>query len=66
MSGNHNSGRKPKWLTIEKFEEFEERFSKFLGNDFHHLKGEVKLIKLIAIGISITVVAKMLIDFLWG
>ena len=36
MAGNHNSGRKPHYLTIERFE-------KFLGNDFFHLKVETRV-----------------------
>ena len=31
MAGNHNSGRKPKYVTIEVF-------NKFLTNDFTHLR----------------------------
>ena len=34
MAGNHNSGRKPKYLTIKRFEEF-------INNDFWHIKQEV-------------------------
>lgn len=49
MSGNHNSGRRPKYLTVERFE-------KFLGNDFKHLNADVKLhrkLLLIILGVVI-------------
>lgn len=35
MGGNHNSGRKAKYLTVERFE-------KFLSNDWYHLQQRVK------------------------
>lgn len=40
MAGNHNSGRKPKYLTIEAFEQFR-------NNDFFHLKVEVRTASII-------------------
>lgn len=56
MAGNHNSGRKPKYLTVERFEGF-------LGNDFAHLIKDVKLNRRLLLGILLTVVALPTIFF---
>jgi len=51
MSGNHNSGRHPVYLTIERFE-------KFIENDFQHLQKRVNRIdkfQWIIIGTSLSV-----------
>ena len=34
MSGNHNSGRKPRYVTIERFEDF-------INNDVAHMKQDI-------------------------
>ena len=50
MTGNCNSGRKPKYLTLEKF-------NKFLNNDFFHMKVELRantIINIFLFGLLIT------------
>lgn len=49
MAGNHNSGRKPKYLTIEKFEAWK-------SNEFCHLVKDVRLNRKLLIGILFTVI----------
>ena len=55
MTGNHNSGRKPKYVTVEKFDIF-------LGNDFKHLKLDVRNNKWLLRAILIAVIASSLVD----
>lgn len=40
MTGNHNSGRRPKYLTIEKFNEFKDTL---FNNHLFHLKIELRV-----------------------
>ncbi|KKK78081.1 hypothetical protein LCGC14_2847130 [marine sediment metagenome] len=59
MSGNHNSGRKPKYVTIEKFDDF-------IENHFTHLKKDVATSKwTIRVVLGATIVWA-LIDRLFG
>lgn len=61
MTGNHNSGRKPKWLTIEMFEEFKR-------NDLWHMKQEIWKAKWYArasFWASMAVVAAIIAQFIF-
>ena len=49
MSGNNNSGRKAKWMTISAFEEWK-------NNDFHHLAKDVKFHRKLLLGILCAVI----------
>lgn len=42
-NGENNKGRPPKYLTIEKFEQFKERFEHFVHNEFFHLRVEARV-----------------------
>jgi len=59
MSGNCNSGRKPKYLTIEKFE-------KFLSNDWYHLKRDLFEVKWVVRVGTAALITWALIDRLVG
>jgi len=62
MSGNHNSGRKPKWLTIKRFDEF-------VNNDIRHIKEDAWKTKLYArasFWVSVTVLAAIIVKFITG
>lgn len=48
-----NKGRKPKWLTIERFEVF-------LNNDFKHLNWKVNLMLGLSFAIMVAVIAKFI------
>ena len=53
MSGNKNSGRKPRYLTIEAFNEF-------LSNHFFHLKVEIRVQSFV-----VGLILAMVITLLW-
>ena len=55
MSGNQNSGRKPKYLTVDMFNEFK-------NNDFWHVKQYAKW----SLWVSITVLAAIIARFIIG
>ena len=59
MSGNSNSGRKPKYLTIKLWEEWKR-------NDWYHLKGEVAENKWLLRVFLASFIAWALIDRLIG
>ena len=57
MTGNHNSGRKARYVTVDRFE-------KFVNNEFFHLRVEVRVATFV-VGLSlVTVVAIALKVFL--
>ena len=55
MTGNHNSGRKPRYLTVQLFEEWRD-------NHFEHLKNDVRWLKYIGWGIFLAVIANLMVD----
>jgi len=44
----------------------EERFEKFLGNDFYHLKSKVTMSLWLSGVILVAVVGKLIVDFFFG
>ena len=62
MAGNHNSGRKPKYLTVEKFEEFK---NKLFNNDLFHMKVELRVQSIIT-GVTLALVVTLLVAFYVG
>lgn len=58
MSGNCNSGRKPKYLTLDKFNEF-------LNNHFFHLKVELR-VQSFVVGIILIIVGAVAIRVFGG
>ena len=62
MTGNHNSGRRPKYLTIEKFEEFK---NKLFNNDLFHMKVELRVQSIIT-GVTLALVVTLLVAFYVG
>ena len=56
MSGNHNSGRKPKYLTIERFDVFRD---KLFNNHLYHLRIEVR-VQSFVVGFILVVVSAIL------
>lgn len=53
----NNKGRKPKYLTIEKFLEWK-------ANEWAHLVSDVRWLKWIGRAILLAIIAKLIIDFL--
>ena len=62
MAGNCNSGRRPKYLTIQKFDEFKD---KLFNNDLFHLKVELRA-NTIANGILLALVITLLVVIIGG
>lgn len=58
MSGNCNSGRKPKYLTVSAFNEF-------LNNHFFHLKVELR-VQSFVVGIILIIVGAVAIRVFGG
>ena len=54
MAGNHNSGRKPRYLTIE-------RFDRWVNNEFWHTKQYAKWSLWISLVILTAIIAKFII-----
>jgi hypothetical protein len=62
MTGNHNTGRKPRYLTIERFE-------KWLDNDYAHTQCDTWKAKWYArssFWVSVTVLAAIIAKFITG
>ena len=62
MTGNCNSGRKPKYLTIAKFDEFKD---KLFNNGLFHMKIELR-VQSFVVGIILLIVSAIAVAMYGG